>query len=159
MKAGFRTPNLKKSVKARTTGKVKRTVKKSVNPLYGKRGMGYVNDPKKAVYNKVYNKTTIDAIPRTVDGSIDKEDSKKEETTIHESVAVEGKQEEKTEGVIFLLLSIVFYILFIVFTIYIVKAMIRYPLARKTPFNYITMIALLAIATVFKKIYKGFNNK
>ena len=59
MKYGIRTPNVKKSIKARTTGKMKRAVKKSVNPLYGKKGMGLVNDPKKAVYNKVYNKTTV----------------------------------------------------------------------------------------------------
>lgn len=26
--------------------------------MYGKKGMGFVNDPKKAVYNKVYNKST-----------------------------------------------------------------------------------------------------
>lgn len=59
MKMGVRTPNLKKSIKARTTGKMKRALKKSVNPLYGKKGMGMINDPKKAVYNKVYNKTTV----------------------------------------------------------------------------------------------------
>ena len=61
MKVGIRKPNLKKSLKARTTGKMKRALKKSVNPLYGKKGMGLINDPKKAVYNKVYNKTTISA--------------------------------------------------------------------------------------------------
>lgn len=55
----FRKPNIKKSIKARTTGKLKRKVKKAVNPLYGKKGMGIVNDPKKALYNKVYNKTTF----------------------------------------------------------------------------------------------------
>lgn len=59
MKFGVRTPNVKKRIKARTTGKVKRAVKKSVNPLYGKKGMGLINDPKKAMYNKVYNKTTV----------------------------------------------------------------------------------------------------
>lgn len=63
MKIGMRKPNLKKRVKARTTGKIKRSVKKSVNPLYGKKGMGLVNNPKRAVYNKVYNKTTFDPIP------------------------------------------------------------------------------------------------
>lgn len=59
MKFGIRKPSIKKSIKARTTGKVKRSVKKAVNPLYGKKGMGFVKDPKKAVYNKVYNKTTF----------------------------------------------------------------------------------------------------
>ena len=60
MKYGVRKPNVKKSIKARTTGKVKRQVKKAVNPLYGKKGMGIVNDPKKAAYNAVYNRTTVD---------------------------------------------------------------------------------------------------
>lgn len=59
MKYGVRKPNVKKSIKARTTGKVKRQVKKAVNPLYGKKGMGIVNDPKKAAYNAVYNRTTV----------------------------------------------------------------------------------------------------
>lgn len=59
MKVGMRTPSLKKSVKARTTGKVKRAVKKSVSPGYGQKGVGWIKDPKKAAYNKVYNKTTF----------------------------------------------------------------------------------------------------
>lgn len=59
MKYGVRKPNVKKSIKARTTGKVKRQVKKAVNPFYGKNGMGIVNDPKKAAYNAVYNRTTV----------------------------------------------------------------------------------------------------
>ena len=59
MKIGIRKPNIKKSIKARTTGKIKRQMKKAVNPMYGKKGMGMINNPKKAVYNKVYNKTTV----------------------------------------------------------------------------------------------------
>lgn len=59
MKIGVRKPSLKKSIKARTTGKAKRTIKKAVIPGYGQKGMGCVNDPKKAAYNKVYNKTSI----------------------------------------------------------------------------------------------------
>lgn len=55
----MRTPSLKKSLKARTTGKLKRDIKKSINPLYGKKGMGWINNPKKALYNKVYKKTTF----------------------------------------------------------------------------------------------------
>ena len=30
-----------------------------MNPLYGKKGMGIVNDPKKAAYNAVYSRTTV----------------------------------------------------------------------------------------------------
>ena len=55
----MRKPSIKKSIKARTTAKAKRSVKRAVNPLYGKKGMGWVNDPKKAAYNKVYEKTTF----------------------------------------------------------------------------------------------------
>ena len=58
VKIGLRKPSLKKSIKARTTGKLKRQVKSAINPLYGKKGMGVIRDPKKALYNKVYNKTT-----------------------------------------------------------------------------------------------------
>lgn len=61
MKFGFRTPSIKKSLKARTTGKLKRKAKSVVNPLYGKKGMGLVTDPKKSIYNKIYNKTTVSA--------------------------------------------------------------------------------------------------
>lgn len=59
MKIGMRKPSLKKSIKARTTGKAKRAVKKAVIPGYGKKGTGWLKDPKKAVYNKVYKKTTL----------------------------------------------------------------------------------------------------
>ena len=61
MKIGLRTPSVKKMAKARTAGKINRKLKSSVNPLYGKSGMGVVNDPKKAIYNKVYNQTTVSA--------------------------------------------------------------------------------------------------
>lgn len=59
MKFGMRKPSLKKSIKARTTGKLKRKVKSSINPFYGKKGMGLITNPRKAVYNKVYKKTTF----------------------------------------------------------------------------------------------------
>ena len=55
----MRKPSIKKSVKARTTGRAKRAIKKAVIPGYGKKGMRWVNNPKKAAYNKVYNKTSF----------------------------------------------------------------------------------------------------
>lgn len=58
MKIGLRTPSLKKSFKARTTGRLKRSVKRAVIPGYGKKGMGWIRDPEKALYNKIYHKTT-----------------------------------------------------------------------------------------------------
>ena len=59
MKFGMRKPSLKKSLKARTTGKAKRAIKKALIPGYGKKGTGWIKNPKKALYNKVYNKTTF----------------------------------------------------------------------------------------------------
>ena len=59
MKIGMRKPSLKKSIKARTTGKAKRALKKALIPGYGKKGTGWIKDPKKAAYNKVYKKTTF----------------------------------------------------------------------------------------------------
>ena len=72
MKYGMRTPNINKRISARTTGKITRTINKAVNPLYGKKGMGFINDPSKAVYNKVYSKTTksIDNITDGIFGAI-----------------------------------------------------------------------------------------
>lgn len=58
MKVGYRKPSVSKKLKSKTTARVKRATKSSFDPLYGIKGMGYINDPKKAVYNKVYNKTT-----------------------------------------------------------------------------------------------------
>lgn len=59
MKFGLRTPSLKRSLKARTTGRAKRAVKKALIPGYGKKGAGWVKNPKKAAYNKIYRKTSF----------------------------------------------------------------------------------------------------
>ena len=59
MKFGMRKPSIKRSIKARTTGRLKRSVKKSVVPFYGQNGVGWIKDPKRAAYNKVYKKTTF----------------------------------------------------------------------------------------------------
>ncbi|WP_304152021.1 hypothetical protein [Finegoldia magna] len=58
MKIGIRTPSLKKSLKARTTSKYKRQLKSAIDPTYGKKGVGWFKNPQKALYNKIYNKTT-----------------------------------------------------------------------------------------------------
>lgn len=59
MKFGLRKPSLNKSIKARTTGKVKRSIKKLILPGYGKKGIGWIKNPKKAAYNKIYKKTSF----------------------------------------------------------------------------------------------------
>lgn len=58
MRSPIRKPSIKKSVSSRTTGKATRTVRKITNPTYGKKGTGYIKDPKKAGYNKLYNQTS-----------------------------------------------------------------------------------------------------
>lgn len=59
MKYGMRKLSIKKSFKARTTGKAKRAVKRALIPGYGKKGTGWIKNPKKAAYNKIYRKTTF----------------------------------------------------------------------------------------------------
>lgn len=59
MKFGFRTPSISRSVSARTRGRVTRTVKRTVVPGYGAKGMGWLRNPRRAAYNKVYKKTTF----------------------------------------------------------------------------------------------------
>lgn len=57
MKFGMRTPSLKRSISARTTGQLKRSVKRAIIPGYGKKGMGWIKNPKKALYNKDHKTT------------------------------------------------------------------------------------------------------
>ena len=59
VKVGVRKPSLKKSFRARTTGKWKRRVKKTINPFYGKKGMGFIKNPRRSIKNKIYRKTTF----------------------------------------------------------------------------------------------------
>lgn len=59
MKFGMRKPSIKKSISARTTGKIKRSIKKAIIPGYGKKGTGWIKNAKKAAYNKIYNKTSF----------------------------------------------------------------------------------------------------
>lgn len=59
MKFGVRTPSLKKSISARTTGRAKRPIKRALIPGYGRKGRGWITNPRKAAYNKIYRKTTV----------------------------------------------------------------------------------------------------
>lgn len=54
----FRTPSIKKSISARTTGRAKRAVKSAINPVYGKKGTGIITNPSKSLYNKAYKETS-----------------------------------------------------------------------------------------------------
>jgi len=42
MKFGLRKPSIKKSIKSRTTGRLKREIKRAINPFYSKKGMGWI---------------------------------------------------------------------------------------------------------------------
>lgn len=52
-----RKPSLKKSISARTSPK--RIIRHNMG-IKAPRGYGWVTNPKKYVYNKIYNKTSID---------------------------------------------------------------------------------------------------
>jgi hypothetical protein len=55
MKFGFRIPSIKKRIAARTS--IKRVVRHNLG-LKAPKGLGWLTDPKKAAYNKIYNKTS-----------------------------------------------------------------------------------------------------
>ena len=55
MKFGFRIPNLNKRIAARTS--LKRFVRQNMG-FKAPKGWGWLTNPKKALYNRVYNKTT-----------------------------------------------------------------------------------------------------
>ncbi|KUK65774.1 MULTISPECIES: hypothetical protein [Eubacteriales] len=56
MKFGMRKPSIKKSIAARTS--VKRYIRHSLG-VKAPRGWGWITNPKKALYNKVYRKTSF----------------------------------------------------------------------------------------------------
>ena len=64
MKYGMRTPSPRRSFKARTTDKWKRQAKKALIPGYGKKGMGWVRNPRKAMYT-----TRSTGRPRSASGT------------------------------------------------------------------------------------------
>ena len=57
MKFGIRTPSLTKRIAARTS--LSRVVRNQLG-LKAPRGWGWLTNPGKAAYNRIYNRTTID---------------------------------------------------------------------------------------------------
>ena len=55
MKFGLRIPSLKKRIAARTS--VMRILRHRLG-LKAPRGLGWLTDPKRALYNRIYNRTT-----------------------------------------------------------------------------------------------------
>jgi hypothetical protein len=58
VKFGIRKPSVRKSIAARTS--VKRYVRNSLG-LKAPRGYGWLTNPKKVAYNRVYNRTSVSA--------------------------------------------------------------------------------------------------
>ena len=56
MKFGIRKPSIKKSLAARTSWK--RYARHNLG-LKAPRGFGLVTNPKKAIYNRIYNRTSV----------------------------------------------------------------------------------------------------
>ena len=75
MKFGMRKPSIMKSIKARTTGKLKRKIKRAINPFYGKRGNGLYKKPETS-------SKKLDLSPRDVQHMGFIQDSQKEKTAI-----------------------------------------------------------------------------
>ena len=110
MKIGMRKPSLTKSLKARTTSKWKRQAKKAIIPGYGKKGMGWIKNPKKAMYNKVYHKTTfgLSDLFKSSKKSKKKVDNNKQQSIL----ASNGKKQHtskdyKKTSLVFLIISII----------------------------------------------------
>jgi hypothetical protein len=55
VKFGFRVPSLKKRISARTS--VRRAIRHRVG-LKAPRGWGWITNPKRAAYNRIYSRTT-----------------------------------------------------------------------------------------------------
>jgi hypothetical protein len=56
MRFGIRTPSLRKRIAARTS--LKRYVRHSLG-FKAPRGWGWLTNPRRAAYNRVYNRTTV----------------------------------------------------------------------------------------------------
>ncbi len=56
MAFGFRVPSIRKRIAARTSWK--RYVRHSLG-LKAPRGMGWITNPRRAAYNRIYNRTTF----------------------------------------------------------------------------------------------------
>jgi len=60
MRFGFRIPSLRKRLAARTS--LKRVVRHSLG-LKAPRGFGWLTNPKRALYNRIYNRTSVGCAP------------------------------------------------------------------------------------------------
>ena len=140
MKIGMRTPSPKRSIKARTTGRVKRSVKSSIDPTYGKKSAGYFKDPKRAVYNNIYHKVSVDPL-----------DPLKHPSTPDEPPAAPVPPERPPRGgciaLIFAILSIFFMIWF---AIEVITALMRNEGSIHLPYLYLSILLALIVFIIGK---------
>lgn len=107
----MRTPSLKKSLKARTTSKWKRQAKRAIIPGYGKKGVGWIKNPKKAMYNKVYHKTTFSLT------DLLKPSKKRKKKTTNKQMSIKstkkyGAKDYKEAGIVLIVIGAIFLFLF-----------------------------------------------
>jgi len=98
MKLGARKPSIKKSISARTTGKMKRTVKKAVIPTYGKKGSGFIKNPSKSIKNSIYNKTTYSIIDTSSSKNSSKSTGQSHQNYIKNVEIIEEKEKNYKKG-------------------------------------------------------------
>ena len=111
----MREPSLTKSLKARTTSKWKRQAKKAIIPGYGKKGVGWIKNPKKAMYNKVYHKTTfgLSDLLKPSKKRKKKVVTKKQQSILSSSGKKQHTPKEyKEAGLVFMVLGAIFLFLF-----------------------------------------------
>lgn len=111
MKIGMRSPSLKKSLKARTTSKWKRQTKKALIPGYGQKGIGWLKNPKKAMYNKVYHKTTFGLSDLLKPSKKRKKKITKNQTSIKSTKKYTAK-DYKEAGIVLIVIGAIFLFLF-----------------------------------------------
>ena len=107
----MRTPSLKKSLKARTTSKWKRQAKRAIIPGYGKKGVGWIKNPKKAMYNKVYHKTTFGLTDLLKPSKKRKKKTTNKQTSI-KSTKKYGAKDYKEAGIVLIVIGAIFLFLF-----------------------------------------------
>lgn len=92
MKFGLRTPSFKKSLSARTSGVFNRAIKRVLIPGYGKKGIGWLSNPKKALHNKVYRSLTI-GLPDILSNK------RHDKSCDHNIIEIDKSQEIRNRGI------------------------------------------------------------
>src|SRR5699024_6537872 len=168
MKIGIRKPNVKKRIRSRTTGKAKRTIKKSVNPLYGKKGVGLIRDPKRSVYNKVYNKTSVGVLQAKKERKKSAQKTNRNEQVITKDIDQYSNISSKTTGlgcfsISLLILSFLappLLVITIPLTIYSIRKFNEEEKQRKKDYeNYLLKLDVISELEKLEDIIENINNE